>query len=102
MNLSGPHQRLATRGPGLQGAATLAVVFRSRPSIVNATLPANGTMRRVEAQAHRRGKRREEAPAWHASVWDEVRETTDGALSRRIKILITDEAQLEPEEVAWG
>jgi len=51
---------------------------------------------------HRRDKRREEAPAWHASVWDEVRETMDGALSRRIKILITDGAQLESKEIAWG
>jgi hypothetical protein len=41
-------------------------------------------------------------PAWHASVWDEVRASADGAVLRRIRILITDGPQLESDNTAWG
>ena len=101
MNLPGPHQRIAALRGGKEGSAALAIVFRSRP-IVNATQQTKGTVLRVGARSHREGKQREEAPAWHASVWDEVCETIDGALLRRIKILITDGPQLEADMSAWG
>ena len=99
MNLSGPHHRLAARGQGTEGGAFVSG-FRPRPAIVNATQLPKGTTLGVEARPHRRGKPRAEERAWHASVCDEVCETRDGALSRRIKILITDGPQFERVEIA--
>jgi hypothetical protein len=98
MNLSGPHQRLEMRHQEQGDGADFAVVFRSRPLFLNTALSRRGPVRYVGWQA--RGRVSPEPLAWHASVWDEVRASADGALLRRIKILITDGPQLDSEEFA--
>jgi hypothetical protein len=102
MNLPGPNQRFDARGQGQGDSASVAVVFRSRPLFVNASPRQKGAVRRVEERAQRGGQWLRHTPAWHASVWDEVRASANGALLRRIRILITDGPQLDSEEPAWG
>jgi hypothetical protein len=65
---------------------------------VNATEIQKVTIRRENRP--QRQEQREDPPAWHASVCDEVCSSSDGALLRRIKILITNGPQLAPEEAA--
>ena len=99
MNLSGPHQRLEQRGQAQGGSANVEVVFRSRPSFVNAIHRQGGARADGRAQG---GHWLRNTPAWRASVWDEVRASADGAVLRRIRILITDGPQLESDSTAWG
>jgi len=98
MNLSGPYQRLAACGEGQKGGALLPVAFRSRPTLVKAVPPQLGMAPPQDAKTPHGTKWLRELPAWQASVWDEVHATANGALLRRIKILITDGTQLEAEE----
>ena len=100
MNLSGPYQRLAACAEGQKGGALLPVAFRFRPAFVKAVPPQLGVAPPQDAQTPRGTKWLRDLPAWQASVWDEVHATPNGALLRRIKILITDGTPLEPEEIA--
>ncbi|HTD67105.1 MAG TPA: hypothetical protein VK846_11310 [Candidatus Limnocylindria bacterium] len=100
MNLPGLHQRSANCGQGHEGVATIAIVFKSRPITLHAT-QAPAKITRDETRVSRQGHTKDR-PAWHASVRDEVCQTLDGALLRRIKILITDGPQLEPNGRVWG
>jgi hypothetical protein len=99
MNLPGPHQRLVLRCEAQGGGAMPQVAFRSRPIWAQRNLP--GAVSAGQVAAMQRGNWRcEETPGWSASVWDELRADADGAVTRRIKILITDGPQPEPEELA--
>jgi hypothetical protein len=100
MNLPGPYQRREWDSQGRNGGASLAVVFRSRPSFVNATQRQQRAVPGDEERGHPRGQWLRNTPAWHASVCDEVRACANGALLRRITILITDGPQLEAGEAA--
>lgn len=91
MNLPGSYQRLDSRGQAQGGSANLQVVFRSRPSFVNAMQRQRGAARRADDG----GQWLRNTPAWQASVCDEVCASADGAVLRRIRILITDGPQLE-------
>ena len=82
---------------GNKGGGSLAIVFRSRPLFVNLSSSRGRAARDWEGDARRRVSL---PAAWHASVRDEIHATASGALLRRIRILITDGTQFEPEEVA--
>jgi len=89
-HLSGPYQRPGARHQ-VQGDGQIAVVFRSRP--IYAVSQAGEMLRAGEEEAQRGGRWLRHTPAWHASVWDEVRASANGTLLRRIRILITDGTQ---------
>jgi hypothetical protein len=98
MNLPGPYQQ-ETIGQEQKGG-WIALAFRSRPTfqqVRNAPDPKWGTMLEGSLPGnHLIGPSM--ISGWRAAVWDEVCSTTDGALLRTIKILITDGPQSEPEE----
>lgn len=100
MNLSGPNQRLKPHHQAQGEDANISILFRSRPLF--AGVDTGQTLFGVND-----GERRGEwwlrlAPERHASVLDEVRAAADGALLRRIRILITDGPQCDPEKSAWA
>jgi hypothetical protein len=94
MNLTGLQHRLATFGWGQKGGENLAVVFKSRP----VSIEPSRLMPRMTMRARTIGYRRPflDGPSWQVSV--EVQAAESGALLRRIKILITDEARIESAE----
>jgi len=98
MNLPGPYQRLEARYEGQKGAALLPVAFRSRPVFVKAVQSKVGAKPRHNTCTDRDSQWWRDLPAWKASVWDEVHATAGGGLLRRIRILITDGTQREPEK----
>jgi hypothetical protein len=86
MNLSGP-QRLALRY-GKRGAGA-ARVFRSRPIYCDAAVAPTRRSASLSGEL-----------AWSASVCDELLAASDGTLTRRIRILITDGPKLSPPRIA--
>lgn len=99
MNLSGPNQRPRMHHQG-QGDEFFAVVFRSRP--IYTVSQRGGKLRAGEERAQRGEEWLRQSPAWHASVWDEVRASANGTLLRRIRILITDGAQPDKNDTGRG
>jgi hypothetical protein len=97
MNLPGPQQQIAN-GRGQKGRESLANMVRSRPisakppPLQRMTVRMNGAVRRRFASHTSAGR---------VSVWDEVHAAANGALLRRIKILITDDTRFERDEAAW-
>ena len=72
------------------------IVFRSRPIYAMETHQIV-VLRRRHGQADLSDARHPRA--FHASIWDELRSNSDGCITRRIKISITDGSQLERDEI---